>query len=149
VSSIFSWLRSPKIKVLVVDDEFEVQRPYLVDIVREQIPDADILEAGTVEQAKSLIDANPDLTAAVVDLSLPDVASQSGLVVLRYLRTHCSTCMRILVTSKIHEQDVRDRSDVEKFVSIHHSNTTQRNMLKTALTSALRRHWEQMEKLPA
>jgi DNA-binding NarL/FixJ family response regulator len=133
------------IKVLIVDDDAQVQRPYLSLIVQQRVPEAAILEAGSPDDAIRVIDANPDLTAAVVDLCLPDKRGQAGLDVLQYLRTKAPECMRILVTSLIHERDVRDRSNAEAFVHIHDPKGSQRSLLGDALSEALRRHWRRLE----
>lgn len=89
---------TPVRTVLLVDDEPQIraiQRAYL---------DADgfrVLEAATGAEALEHFAAEPTIDAVLLDIGLPD---QSGLEVLRTLRTRSEVCV-ILVTARADEVD--------------------------------------------
>ncbi len=131
---------APRLVILLVDD-VAINRRRFREIIQRSCPGVEIVEACSEEEADRAIDANPRLMAAVVDACLPDEHTQKGLNVLAYLRRMQPDCMRILVTSRLQERDVKDRANVEAFVSFHHSKSNAPSMLADALGEASRRYW--------
>ena len=70
------------ISFLVVDDH-PLFREALGNAVRLVQPDAQIFEATSIEEALTVISANPEIDLALLDLTLPDAAGLSGFLRLR------------------------------------------------------------------
>ncbi|MBZ2188721.1 response regulator transcription factor [Alcanivorax sp. JB21] len=79
--------------VLIVEDHEET-RQWLAGIVKDAFASPGIHEAGTLEQARALLQHNP-VALALVDLSLPD---GSGMQLLQHLQ-ECSPETYLVVTT--------------------------------------------------
>ncbi|MBA3981393.1 MAG: DNA-binding response regulator [Alcanivorax sp.] len=84
--------------VLIVEDHEET-RQWLAGIVRDAFASPDLLEAGTLEQARALL-AQRTVSLALVDLSLPD---GSGMQLLQHLQE--SSPETYLVVTTIFDDD--------------------------------------------
>ncbi len=80
-------------KVLLVDDHAFL-RDALAEVMRRQFPQAQVLEAGTLQATRSLLAVHADVELLLLDLSLPD---GNGLQALPGL--HRATAARIVVMS--------------------------------------------------
>jgi DNA-binding NarL/FixJ family response regulator len=69
-------------RFLVIDDH-PLFREALQSALRLSDPDAEILEATSIEGALDMLDANPDFDLALLDLSLPGTTGLCGLVRVR------------------------------------------------------------------
>jgi DNA-binding NarL/FixJ family response regulator len=73
---------SPACSVVIADDH-----PLIRGAMREAIvgrfPDASIAEAGSLDEATALLDANPEVDLVLLDLTMPGVRGFSGLMYLR------------------------------------------------------------------
>jgi DNA-binding NarL/FixJ family response regulator len=69
-------------RFLIVDDH-PLFREALQSAVRTTNPDADILEATSIEGALDVLAAHPDVDLALLDLSLPGTTGFSGLIKIR------------------------------------------------------------------
>ncbi|WP_448206252.1 LuxR C-terminal-related transcriptional regulator [Azospirillum sp. sgz302134] len=65
-------------KFLVVDDHPLVRHGFALS-VGEIHPDAQVLEAGSLEEAMAIVDGTPDLTLVLFDLNLGDRSGRDGV----------------------------------------------------------------------
>ena len=74
---------------LLIADDHPLFRLALVQALRDVVPRAEeILEAGSLAQARDRLAAQPDIDLILLDLHLPDA---SGMEVLRLLKTNPDT----------------------------------------------------------
>jgi CheY-like chemotaxis protein len=122
-------------KVLVVDDT-DSQREFLVDVISRTLPLWQVVEASTAKQALEAIRLNPDFAIAVVDLHLSArLTNKEGLAVLSKLQESLPGCFRILVTRFRATAPESDSGDLEihRFVSLRHEDTSPNAQLRSAL----------------
>ena len=87
-------------KLLVLEDEENIRSFVVINLKRAGY---DVVEAGTGEEALSLIDAHPDTRLALLDIMLP--GALDGLEVCRRLRALKPGMGVIMLTAKTQELD--------------------------------------------
>ncbi len=89
-------------KVMIVDDHALVRRG-MGHVVRECFPDADVVEAGSAEEALELMQADP-VDIALVDVRMPQL---DGLELLRKMKATWPDVPVIMLTTYDHATYVR------------------------------------------
>jgi DNA-binding NarL/FixJ family response regulator len=101
-------------KFLIADDS--VPKTFFLQkiIKNEQVPCV-VLTARSSEEAKKVIDANPDIAAAFIDYEIP---SENGPAIIRYLKSKNPNAVVALVTAFNTEKYHQDGTDAgaEAFV---------------------------------
>ena len=82
-------------RALIVDDH-PLMREAVSSLLRELRPQVQLLLAGTLAQAQRLLEEQPALDAAVLDLQLPDGDCEA---LVRRLRQQCGPALRMFVLS--------------------------------------------------
>ncbi len=80
---------------LIADDSHE-KISFLKKMLKRADWQVEILTAFTTEDAKALIDAHPDISAAFIDYYMP---SEHGPAVIKYLKAACPQAHVALVSS--------------------------------------------------
>jgi DNA-binding NarL/FixJ family response regulator len=91
-------------KLLIADDS-DAKQMLLEGFVRHSHWKVDLLHATTTEEAKKLIDANPDIAFAFVDYEMP---TENGPAVIRYLKERNPAARIALVSSSDSERYTSD-----------------------------------------
>lgn len=117
--------------VLIVDDHALV-REALGRVVLALEPDARIVEAGDPASAFRLIEREPDLDLALLDLSLPGM---HGLAALKQLRAHHPALAVVIVSATVDRETVRMALDAGAAGYI--PKTSSNEVLKSALQLVL------------
>lgn len=86
-------------KILVLEDEDDIRAFILINLKRAGY---DVLEASTGEEALEIIDKNPDIELAVLDVMLPGI---DGFEVCKTIREKNKTMGIIMLTAKSQELD--------------------------------------------
>jgi DNA-binding NarL/FixJ family response regulator len=94
--------RSDSVKVLVVDDHALVRRG-LGHVIRERLPQAEVVEAGSAAEALDLMSAN-GVDIALVDVRMPE---SDGLELLHEMKDRWNEVPVIMLTSFDHAHYVR------------------------------------------
>ncbi|MEK7562995.1 MAG: response regulator [Patescibacteria group bacterium] len=87
-------------KLLIADDS-EAKQLMLEGFVRHNHWNVEILTSASTDEAKKLIDKNPDITFAFVDYEMP---TEDGPAVIRYLKAKNSNARIALVSSSDSER---------------------------------------------
>ena len=87
-------------KVLVLEDETNIRSFVVINLKRAGY---DTIEAGTGEEALSLIQQNPDVKVALLDIMLP--GEMDGFEVCRRIRAGNSQIGIIMLTARTQEMD--------------------------------------------
>ncbi len=82
--------------ILVLDDS-QVSRLFLVNYLQEVLPDATILQAGSGDEAVAIANSQP-VELAVLDYNVPDL---NGLLVAKQIRLRHPTAVQALLTGNI------------------------------------------------
>lgn len=86
-------------KILVLEDEEDIRGFIVINLKRKGYQ---VLEAGTGEEALKIIEAEPNLYVAILDIMLPGI---SGLEVCEYFRKKDEEIGIIMLTAKTQEMD--------------------------------------------
>lgn len=86
-------------KILVLEDEDDIRAFIIINLKRAGY---DVLEASTGEEALEIIDKNPDIELAVLDVMLPGI---DGFEVCKTIREKNKTMGIIMLTAKSQELD--------------------------------------------
>jgi DNA-binding NtrC family response regulator len=93
-------------KILIVDDQRSARR--VLRTMLATLEDIDVIEAGSVEEALSVVHKGPpDLLLLDIRLS-PDARDRGGLDLLRRLRSTGSSVPAIMVTSLVELSEIRE-----------------------------------------
>lgn len=95
-----------KEKILVMEDEIGIRSFVSINLKREGY---EIIEASTGQEAIEKINANKDISIALLDVMLPDM---SGIEVCKYIRENFNQVGIIMLTAKAQEDD-----KIEGFIS--------------------------------
>ena len=88
-------------KVLVLEDETNIRSFVVINLKRAGY---DTIEAGTGEEALALIQQNPDVKVALLDIMLP--GEMDGFEVCRRIRAGNSQIGIIMLTARTQEMDL-------------------------------------------
>ena len=86
-------------KVLVLEDEENIRSFEVINLTRAGY---DVLEAGTGMDALKLLEENPDIGVAILDIMLPDM---DGFEVCRRIRASSKQMGVIMLTARTQEMD--------------------------------------------
>jgi DNA-binding NarL/FixJ family response regulator len=86
-------------KVLLVDDHAFL-REALADVLRRLFPQAELLQAGSLETARSMLRGHADIELVLLDLKLPD---GDGLLALPSLLTQTNARVVVMSADERHE----------------------------------------------
>ncbi len=86
-------------KVLILEDEENIRSFVVINLKRAGY---DTVEAGTGQQALNLLDENPDVGVAILDIMLPDM---DGFEVCRRIRAVNKKMGIIMLTARVQEMD--------------------------------------------
>ena len=86
-------------KILVLEDEASIRGFVVINLERAGY---EVLEAETGKQALEILQTNPDISVALLDIMLPDM---DGFEVCRRIRSNNSTIGIIMLTAKTQEVD--------------------------------------------
>ncbi len=86
-------------KILVLEDEASIRSFVVINLERAGYK---VIEAGTGEEALRLIDDNPDVVVALLDIMLPDI---DGFEVCKRIRSNNPTMGIIMLTARSQEVD--------------------------------------------
>jgi len=86
-------------KILLLEDEESIRKFIVINLRREGY---EVLEAGTVKEAESILDSGQELDIAILDVMLPD---GSGMDVCHNLRRTNKNIGIIMLTAKAEEED--------------------------------------------
>jgi DNA-binding NtrC family response regulator len=94
------------VKILVLDDQRSARR--VLRHLLAELKDTEVIEAGSVEEAKERVEKeNPD--AALVDIRLSsDTTDRGGLVYLKWLRENVRSTPAVMVTASTELAEIRE-----------------------------------------
>ncbi len=113
---------------LIADDSRE-KILFLRHMLQRATWKGNLLIAETTEEAKTLIDANPDISAAFIDYYIP---SENGPAVIAYLRQKCPLSRIALVSSADNAENTAraKKAGAEAAVcTTHRSDVVEREVL--------------------
>lgn len=87
------------VKILVLEDEDDIRAFIIINLKRAGY---DVLEAASGEEALEVIEQNPDIEVAVLDVMLPGI---NGFEVCKTIRENNKTMGIIMLTAKSQELD--------------------------------------------
>ena len=87
----------PMLPKLLIADDSEAKQLMLEGFVRHNHWNVEILTSASTDEAKKLIDKNPDITFAFVDYEMP---TEDGPAVIRYLKAKNSNARIALVSPR-------------------------------------------------
>ena len=74
---------NPAMTRLLIADDHPLFRLALTQALRDVMPDAEIIEAGSLREAREALANHPDIDLVLLDLHLPDSHGLMGLAALR------------------------------------------------------------------
>ncbi|MEA4965056.1 MAG: response regulator transcription factor [Oscillospiraceae bacterium] len=86
-------------KVLILEDEVNIRSFVVINLKRAGY---DVIEAGAGKEALDLLEKNPDIGVAILDVMLPDI---DGFEVCRSIRTTNKQIGIIMLTARSQEMD--------------------------------------------
>lgn len=120
--------REKRMKILVCDDH-ALLREAMRGVLKELVPDADIVEAATGRQVTKLIQADPQVDLLLLDLNLPD---QDGLTLLSDLRAQHPEIAVVVLSG------FQDRETVQRALRLGALGFIPKNTERDVVLNALR-----------
>ncbi len=118
-------------QILLIDDH-SLFRDALAFLISHRFPDIQVLHAGSLAEACRLIDAQPALRLALVDLSLPD---SRGVEVVRALKAAAEQVTLVVISADERPETVLEAIDAGAAGFI--PKTARKAMLEDALETVL------------
>jgi DNA-binding NarL/FixJ family response regulator len=118
-----------KLMKIVVCDDHALLREAMRGVLKELVPDADVVEAADGRQAIRLIEANPQLDLLLLDLNLPD---QDGLTLLADLRERHPEIAVVVLSG------FQDRETVQRALRLGALGFIPKNTERDVVLNALR-----------
>ncbi len=96
-----------KKRILIVDDDFEVQLPGMVETAWSVLgpKDWEVIPVDNVGAARKAIEESSGLDIVLIDLYLSDPPTRKeGLDLLKEVKKNFGDCYRILISSRVQDQ---------------------------------------------